>query len=328
MDIEDALRAALSELADDTVPGSGLAAIAIRRARRRQYAARTAVASTAAAVTIPVSIAALDDFGPGSSVSPGMSGPAAQPSVTENGTEPAQTSIVAAPPARELDEDELAEAFETCAGGVDGDGEAAESGWQPAFGITIEAEAEPGVPTTWVAARRGEDYRADCALDASGALVNGGFDTGYGVKSTPALLYALVDGQQSSSGGRYVAPVATVTVQYDDGPEQAAVMHGGFWFFPMDDNRYFWENFDDGATPEEIEQRDPAVGGLDLIGVPVGYVFRGYDSTGTLLYDSSTDGPSVEDCYADPSGTEFVGSFAGHSDPSECVLTHQWEPID
>lgn len=64
-----------------------------------------------------------------------------------------------------------------------------------------------------------------------------------------------------------------------------------------------------------------------VIGVPPGYTYRGYDADGRLVYDSTTDGPSDEDCYSDPTGTEIVGNRAGHSDPSECVTTHRWQPL-
>ena len=69
-------------------------------------------------------------------------------------------------------------------------------------------------------------------------------------------------------------------------------------------------------------------GDTDAIGVPPGFVYRGYSADGELLYDSTTDGPSINDCYADPTGTEFVGNYADRTDPSECVRTHRWEPID
>lgn len=147
------------------------------------------------------------------------------------------------------------------------------------------------------------------------------------------------DGQEGRGVGRYVDPVARVTVQYKDEPEQEAVLRNGFWFLSYDDNRFEppAEAFEgDRSSPEGVER--PAWPNRewliehgyqpDLIGVPLGFTFRGYDADGELVYDSSTDGPSVADCYADPTGTEFVGSWAGFDDPSECVRTHRWEPQD
>lgn len=300
MEIEPALRAALSDIAQDAPPSAGMAATVLRRARRRQHVARTAMAGTAAAVAIPVGLAALGDR----SADTATDGAAASTGSTDT-----EDGIVPAPPSHVLDDDALAAAFETCLLEPD-----AGDTWEPVFGITIasDTEAPSHMPKTWVVARDGDEYLADCALNADGDLLGSGYVNEHVVKRTPGFPYALVDGQDTDGAGRFVEPVARVTVQPPDGPEQAAVTLGGFWFYPMS------PGYD--MPPEDATS--------DLIGVPVGWVYRGYSADGELLYDSTTDGPSIKDCYADPTGTEFVGNSAGHSDPSECVRTHRWEPID
>lgn len=323
MGIEHQVRQALTDLASDTPSTDRLATTALRRARRRRYAARTAVVGSAAAVVaLPASVLAIADLDLRSdpaSVGPAASGPQDEtaPAPADQADQADQTDIEAAPTADELGGDELQAAFDTCRESAEG----GYAGWEPAFGITVEADAEGGVPTTWIAARRGDHVRADCVLDSAGQLVMVGGT--YGAKSTPALLYAPVDGQEGAGVGRYVDPVAQVTVQYEGEAERAAVLHNGFWFTPMDPNRLTRSQLEDAPDREAAV---PGIGDHDLIGVPPGYTFRGYDASGELVYDSSADGPSVEDCYADPAGEEFVGNWAGHDDPAECVPTHRWVP--
>lgn len=315
MKIDNTVRDALRDLADEAPPGDGLATTALRGARRHRVRVRAAVTAgvaVVAAAAVPVGASVLSE--PGNSDAADVLSPAGVPAQQGSEVEPAQEGpeVLPAPDSRLLADDELAEAFATCRADVDGEQLPGYEGWEPVFGITLDVDAPPFTPTTWIASSRGDDYRADCVLDASGAFVAGGGE--YGGKSTPTLLYAVVDGQETRGAGRYVEPVATVTVQYEDGAEQEAVLQGGFWFHVPE------PEFDDFDDPERMPD-------TDLIGVQPGYTYRGYDAAGELVYDSSVDGPSVEDCYADPSGTEFVGNHAGRTDPAECVVTHEWAPM-
>lgn len=331
MSFDDSVRDALRELADDAPPGDGLAKAALRQARRRRARVRgtvTAGFAGVAAAAVPVGASVLSELGSsdatpiGASVSsePANTDTADATSPTEQDPEP-DSDVVPAPDSRLLADDELTEAFASCQVDEFGERFPGYDGWEPVFGITLDVDAQAGTPTTWVAARRGDDYRADCVLGASGEMVAGGGE--YGAKSTPALLYAVVDGQEGMGSGRFIEPIARVTVQYEEGPEQDAVLHKGFWFYSeVDPVSAAFSELDD----QEMRELDDALADWDLIGVPFGYTFRGYDDTGQLVYDSSVDGPSVEDCYADPTGAEFVGNSAGRSDPAECVRTHEWEP--
>ncbi|HEX6195790.1 MAG TPA: hypothetical protein VFZ37_07760 [Jiangellaceae bacterium] len=342
MKFDDAVRDALRDLADDAPPGDGLARTALRQARRRR--ARTWVTTTVgvagvAVAAVPVSASMLSELensnavptGANASSEPANTEPAVEPSPTrqeseqqeseQQDSEQQDSDVVPAPDSRLLTDDELTEAFASCQVDVLGERVPGYDGWEPVFGVTLDVDAAPGTPTMWVAARRGDDYRADCALNASGEMIGGGGE--YGAKSTPTLLYAVVDGQGGMGSGRFVEPVARITVQLEDGPEQEAVLHKGFWFYPEIDTASAW--FSELDDEEQMEA--DVFPDWDLIGIPLGYTFRGYDDEGQLVYDSTVDGPSVEDCYADPTGTEFVGNHAGRTDPAECVRTHVWEPV-
>ncbi|MGH8775254.1 MAG: hypothetical protein ACRDWI_08810 [Jiangellaceae bacterium] len=303
---EEALRERLHDLADQAGPAHDLATTALRRAHRRHRRVMMAVAS-GAALALSVPLAALGGWDPGITTETGAGGPASQP--TE-----AAPQIMPAPAVLDLTEAEVADAFAVCRREFDAYAE-----WMPVFGVTIDAEAAPGVPTTWVAARRGDEWRADCSLDSTGQQVGGGGE--YGLKSTPDLLYALVDGQEGQGAGRYVDPVVRVTVQSENEPEQDAVLRGGFWFSSIDSRSR--ASVDHGDDPEEA---GTVLDDDTMIGVPSGYIFRGYDASNERVYDSSQDGPTIEDCYADPTGTEFVGNYAGRDDPAGCVRTHEWQP--
>lgn len=314
MKIDDVIREGLRELADDIPASAGLAKTAVRRARRRRAGARVTVAASvvaAAAVAVPVGVGVVSQP---DGATTGVLGPAAPP--------PAEfdPEILPAPSSRQVGQDELVEAFADCR--VDADGEQVQGyeGWEPVFGVELEVDAPEGTPTTWIAARRGDAYRADCALDTSGNVVAGGGE--YGLKSTPALLFALVDGQEGLGVGRYVDPVAQVTVQYEDGPEQEVVRHDGFWFYPSDGQD---GQLDEPSSPAD-QERSAEGASSDFVGVPAGYTYRGYDADGNLVHDSTVDGPFIDDCYADPTGSEFVGNYSGRSDPADCIRTHQWRP--
>ncbi len=349
--IEDLLRNRFETLTLDEPPlpssTNEIVALGRRQLRRRQVATGltsavglSAVAIAAAAVVAPGGTPDRTEVAAGGDQAD-RAGEAADTDTdttdAEADAEAANTGagtadIVPAPPARDLTPEELETAFDTCrAEPLMGSGY---DGWEPVAGVRIETDVAAGLPATWVIARRGDDYRADCSLTSDGEWFGGGGE--YGVKSTPNLLYALVDGQEGRGVGRYADPVATVTVQYEDEPERKAVLRNGFWFLPYDANRFeppaeAYEG--DRSTPEGAERavwpdRDWLVEHgyhPDLIAVPLGYTFRGYDADGEIVYDSSRDGPSVQDCYADPTGTEFVGNWADYDDPSECVRTHQWE---
>lgn len=332
MKFGDLLRDALRDLADDAPSGDGLAETALRQARRRRaraWAATTAGVVGVAAAAVPVSASVFSELGGSDAASLGAN-VSSEPANTDAADEPSpivqdpeqqDPDIVPAPDARLLADDELTEAFASCQVDHLGDRHPEYDGWEPVFGVTLDDDLPAAAPTTWVAARRGDDYRADCVLGKSGEMIAGGGE--YGAKSTPALLYAIVDGQEGLGSGRFIEPVARVTVQYEEGPEQEAVLHKGFWFYPeVDPVSAAFSELDD----QEMRELEDALADWDLIGVPFGYTFRGYDDAGQLVYDSSVDGPSVADCYADPTGTEFVGSSAGHTDPAECVRTHEWEP--
>lgn len=340
MSMESALREALHELADEATPVPGMAATALRQVRRRRQTTRVVVATmttvtAGAAVAVPLGTGLLDGSGDGMA-----GGPAAAP--TSTAATPADPDVLPPPPVHELTGDALLEAYQVCRSGFVNPEDSSSSdrdalreqfyeGWEPVLGVSLDADPGPGLPATWVIFQQGGLFRADCVIDSSGMLIGGGGE--YGVKSTPDLLYALVDGQEGEGVGRYVEPVARVTVQYEDKPEQEAVLRGGFWFAPIDSQRWFGENEDEHGFPEpEDSTAGMAIPDLPepwdgLIGVNPGYTIRGYDADGEVVYDSTTDGPSVEDCYADPTGTEFVGSYAGHTDPSECVVTHPWSSL-
>lgn len=299
--IEDIVRRAMHDIADDIPEGDGLTATALHRARRRRTARITATSGVAVATIASAGLFWLNHDGLPIDVS-NEPVPAAPPAAADF-----------LPPAasREMTNAELAAAFEECRGAF----AESYSDWTPTFGIVLEADFPDAMATRWVASRRGDEYRADCALDSDGNAVGGGGE--YGLKSTPGLLYAVVDGQEGAGVGRYAGPVAQVTVQREDGPEQAAVIHDGFWFFPETRT----------AVSDHQDELDPA--GLPddgLIGVERGYTYRGYDTDGQLVYDSSADGPSVEECYADPTGAEVVGGSAENQDPAECVQMIVWQP--
>jgi hypothetical protein len=305
MTLEEEIRSAMHVIADDTRPVHGLAATALRKAHRRRITTRTTSVAAAGAlgVAAPFGVGLLTSNDAGTEAATADPPPAGA----------AEAESLPAAEYRELSADELDAAGRACKESEFGDGY---EGWTPDFGLTRPDVAGAGHAVTWVAFVRGE-YRVDCVLDSDGAVLTGGGE--YGLKSTPALLYAPVDGQEGNGVGRYAAPVTRVTVQYGDGPEQDAVQRGGFFFYPPVD-----------LLPDESADQPypaPELENWDLIGVPYGMTFRGYGAAGDLVYDSTTDGPSVDDCYADPTGTEFVGSWAGHSDPAECVRTIVWEPL-
>ena len=297
--IEEDLRHALRELADDVPANDGLAPHALSRARRHAIIRATTLSSVAAAVVAGVGLLALD-AGPLEHTRPEV---ASRTALAGRGSEAPTVE-------RDMTPEQLSEAFNVCAIAA---GPGNYSGWEPAFGIVIEGDAAPATATRWVVSHRGEEYRADCALGAGGELFAGG--GAYGAKSSPELLYALVDGQEGLGVGRYASPVDRVTLQTDHGEEVNAVTRHGFWFFPISAR---------AAGPSSAGEGGSGGG---LIGVPPGHTVRGYDSEGALVYDSAVDGPSVDACYADPTGTSFVGSWAGQSDPADCVRTIAWEPL-
>jgi hypothetical protein len=146
-------------------------------------------------------------------------------------------------------------------------------------------------------------------------------------------LFAPVD-QNGNSYGRHTDTIARVTVQVDDGPEHDAIMRDGFWFHPGEEDPLArsvelpddLDALPDQERQERMEEIFAAAPNNGLIGIPYGYVLRGYDASGALVYDSSVDGPSVEECYTDPQGAEVIASFDVDAPPapSSCRPTVEW----
>lgn len=207
MSIETTLRSALEDVADDALPVPGLAATALRRARRRRTTVRSAVAAGAvAAVAVPAGVVGRgDDDGPGLAV--------------------AQGGVVPAPAWRELTADEVAAAVDAC---YPGPGDPAfVDDWDAVRGIRLTEPASP----VWVVSESGGERLVECALPAGGDGV-------------PQLRLADVETEGASlmtdeglGAGRFADPVTRVTVQYGDRPEQEAVLWDGLWFDPLDHTR-------------------------------------------------------------------------------------------
>lgn len=205
MTFETILRDALDDLAGEAVPVPGLAAVALRRARRRRTAARAAVAM---AVVVPAAVLA--------------SGPADRPATPFAGSE---TEILPAPEWRELTGAELTAAFAECGTGLAAGGD--DSGaWTPARGLRLLDPVPAAAVSTWVVTRSGDQDRVECALtEQSGAVA-------LAARSSSTFQF-MTDFDGAAGMGLYDDPVTRVTVQAANGREQDAILWDGYWFYPL-----------------------------------------------------------------------------------------------
>lgn len=258
MTIETILRDALQDVAGAAEPVPGLAAEALRRARRRRTVVRGAMAAGAVvALAVP---AALVAFGP--------DGDGAIPA--------AGAGILAAPEWRELTSDELATAFDACARGTLTIPRTV--GMRPVDGITL-VEPISRTATTWVLSRSADGERIECALDDRDALLSSEAVVEAQSASGPGVLF-----QGSAPGvGTYRSPVARVTVQAGAGPEQDAILREGFWFYPMvrpaADRACSSADALRRLVPEP-DRADP----VSVEVLPRGVTMRGYDQDGTEVW--------------------------------------------
>ena len=156
--------------------------------------------------------------------------------------------------------------------------------FEPVFGLSFESESI-GEGSMLIAERGATKMFCDTYL--GGAMLFGTPE----VKSTPYLRGAV--STEDASFGRYTSDVDRVTVQHSGGPQQEAVMKDGYWFLPGD------------------ESGEPAV-------------YRAYDDSGELIYDSTTIDPDA--CYADPEGKEVV-YYGTDEDPDleDCIRMLEWD---
>lgn len=241
MSIETILREAFQDAAADAAPVPGLAAAALRQARRRRTAARSAVAAGAvAAVAVPAGLAASGRDGDSSTVASG------------------DADILPAPEVRELTDDELAAALDHCFGGP---GLPPAPTGEPIHGVQVQDPPAPEAVATWVITRPSGEDVIECALTADGdpavypvAMV-----------AEDAEFLRVLD--PSLSGGRFTDPVTRVTVQPPGEPERDAALWGDFWFYPS-------QRWIPGGPSCPVD--DPIAGDE----LSPGYVVRGYDAGG------------------------------------------------
>ncbi len=149
----------------------------------------------------------------------------------------------------------------------------------------------PGAPHRWFFTATGS-YGSSlvCALDVKGKVIERW--PAAGSKSLGNFLFAPAD-LRGSSSGLYTQPVAKITLQKPGGPLVEAQLVDGFWFAPL----------------------EPAAKAT----------VRAYDKAGKLIYDSAKQGPSPDDCYANPDGTKVVKvGKAPNPDPASCHKTLPW----
>lgn len=279
---------------------------------RRRFATPLLAAASVAAVTVGLAVAipALrsDD--------PGTPDPAGQTSTGKASTTPSKSK--AAPPVvDDLTAAEMAAFWEDCRKEFDAPGanyadRFAE--YRSVAGVRFPGKRPAGIPSAWLITVK-KDNHWICIKNSRGEVLgNAGFGPGT-VKDIP-YLFAPVDGKGQGTGP-VTLPVVRVTVQGKDTAEQEAVIREGFWFLPIDDQRYVsWD-----------PKTNLPTGDNHLIGVPPGYTFRGYDAAGRLVYDSSRQGPDVRRCYTDPTGRQVLvhnGIAGGHPDPATCRRTLTW----
>lgn len=170
-----------------------------------------------------------------------------------------------APPVSDLSPREQAEALEACTKGTPW------QGFEPTLGVRFHEEHE--LDNTFVVAKRGDDKLA-CARHGAGLFGNAA------AKDTPKPQGGLDELQNGM--GRYVQPIAKVTVQPENGAEQEAVLRDGYWFLPMDDSA--------DIPPEAMDKvmgkranRDPEALNKLLQRYTTQYKIRGYDANGKLV---------------------------------------------
>jgi hypothetical protein len=294
------------------------------RSRRRRSAVPALVAAMSVAVLTvggAVTMQQLGGWEP--ALPPAANGaPAAAPTPS---TSPTQSAEVApfdvavrastppaepAPKVRDLSRQETAAFVRAC------DAMAAEKflgGFEPVVAIELPAEHRPLVPAAWLVARSGEQF-ALCVRDGRRTAISAGKFGSAAAKDIPSL-FAAVD-QRGEGFGLVTVPVTTVTVQPLGGREQQAVVRDGFWFSPLDSQAAT------AARPGGDAEVDE-----NLIGInPPGTILRGYAADGTVVYDSSVDGPSIQECFTDPDGKKVIvhnGVF--EPTPETCRRTLSWQ---
>ncbi|MGW5363069.1 hypothetical protein [Actinopolymorpha pittospori] len=236
--------------------------------------------------------------------------PAGKASDTAGPRPTATSSVLPAPAVLDFPPAEQAQALARCVEPVP-----SWTGFEPVLGAKVAPRPGAKRWTTWLIAQR-DGERLACALAPSGE-VSAGLFGGPEAKDIP-YLFALVD-QREHGAGMYTGPVTRVTAQPDGAKEQDAVLHDGYWFFPTADVE---QNHPDANPTAPSNKVTPGSG---LIGVGPGYILRGYDASGKVVYDSSKNGPASQDCYTDPAGTEVLvrGAVADPS-PGNCRRTLEW----
>jgi hypothetical protein len=198
----------------------------------------------------------------------------------------------------------------------------------PADHATVAAFRVPGehagdVPTAWLIARKGEQFTV-CLQNSAGGMV-GHTEFGPESRKDVEFLFAPVDGRGTSMG-LYTTPVAVVTLQADDGPEQVAIQRDGFWFLPRAERYPPVGDHVELPPSSEVDEATPSASPRRLIGLHPGVRLRGYAADGTLVYDSATDGPAASDCYTDPQGTTILVNAKPGDTPADCRRMLSWNP--
>ncbi|MEQ4207548.1 hypothetical protein [Actinopolymorpha sp. B9G3] len=238
------------------------------------------------------------------------SSPGGEPTGESRG-KPTLAAYEPAPVARELSHQETRDYLRDCASGAPG----MFDGHVPYVGITLPEEHRPWVSASWLVTRKGREYVV-CVRDGRGNPLSSSAFGSAAAKDIPHL-FAPVD-MRSDGFGLVTRPVATVTVQAKGEPEREAVLRNGFWFAPVPDPPGRTSQVGPESTPDE----DDLVIGIN----PPGTILRGYDTDGTLVYDSSKTGPTVEECYTDPDGREvIVHNGIENPTPGTCRRTLTWE---
>lgn len=277
---------------------------------RRRLGTPLLAAASVAAITVGLAVAV-----PALRGDSGPLAPAGRTSAVQTSSTPSKPRIKPAD-AHDLTAAEMATFWETCRKAYDG------QAWPEKFddyrsvaGVRFSGKSRVDQPAAWLITVKDEQYWI-CIANGRGEVIG---NSGFGprtLKDVP-YLFAAVDGRGQGMGV-VTRPVARVTVQGEDTPEQEAVIRHGFWFVPFDDQRYIsWDPKTNRPTSEN-----------NLIGVATGYTFRGYDAAGRLVYNSATQGPDVRRCYTDPSGTTVEvhnGVGGGHPDPADCRRMLAWK---
>lgn len=171
-------------------------------------------------------------------------------------------------------------------------------------------ETAPGTPKRWFYTATGS-YGTSlvCALDAKGKVIERWSAAGRSGRGS--VLFAAAD-LRGNNSGLYTDPVARITVQKPGGPAVEARLRDGFWFTqvaPLDRPAKL-------LTVWPYQRTDPS-SALATV--------RGYDKAGKLIYDSTEQGPSPDDCYANPAGTKVVkAGKTPNPNPADCRKTLSW----